>query len=535
MSDPDSKDIPDAAQPADEKTLLALMRDRADLLPDGEFEVVTAFLAELLDSGLPPLEARSLFGRVKLASGFPTSLIKEAWDRLRSEREARRRAQAAQRERALPEVFIQNQNKVLDRLTGTMSSVQAYLTVRAREFAGDKQAAEETYLVGAQALTEHVKDLTFDPALPTGVVTTPEGARLYNTYRPSLLVPRGNGRDEEVRPWLDLLRALSLEGGEEEERMLLDRLAWTVQHPGRKINHGVLIGGRKGIGKDSLLAPVLDAVGRHNVNVADGAELESGFNSYVAGAKLLVINEIDYGDHKDRRKIGEKLKRVLAAPPDELVVNEKHFRPYRIPNRLTVVGFTNHRYPLHADEDARRWLALWCDGSIPPEQQAAWDRWFDRYWAWLHDGGSSYVLGWLHARDVSQFSPGARPPHTEWMHEMVQNSRDGLESWLLEQIDTAKGIFEPNTVKVDDIMALLATGVGGHWLGGRPVNPHQVGRALRNIGAVPRAMGVRRQRYWIIREGDRQLGEARRAGVVQRIRLRKRAEGLPEDVPAWVR
>ena len=314
-------------------------------------------------------------------------------------------------------------------------------------------------------------------------------------------------------------------------------MAWTVRFPGRKFNHGVLMGGAPGIGKDSILAPLIDAVGRHNTVTIDGSELNSDFNSHLAGAKLIVVNEIDFGDHKDRRAVAEKLKRVLAAPPDTLRVNEKNLRPYEIPNRVQVFGMTNHRYCLHTDGTGeRRYLMLWCAAKIPEEHRESWDRWFDQYWTWLKGGGSARVLAFLRRRDLSHFSPGSKPPVTAWLEDVMSQSRDGLESWLLEQIAAGEGIFKHPVVTANDILDLLRTGLGAHWVSGEVTHP-RLTRALRAVGAYQARVGFKRNRGWVIREDDRYQGDltdSQNTAQVVRIENRLRKRELKKAMEDWL-
>jgi len=46
-----------------------------------------------------------------------------------------------------------------------------------------------------------------------------------------------------------------------------------VQFPAEKINHGLLLGGAPGIGKDTILAPVRQAVGEWNFQEATPKEM----------------------------------------------------------------------------------------------------------------------------------------------------------------------------------------------------------------------------------------------------------------------
>ena len=82
-----------------------------------------------------------------------------------------------------------------------------------------------------------------------------EGARVFNLYRPPVLQP---GDAALAGPWLDHVAKVYPDDAEH----IIRWLACKVQNPGLKINHALVLGGSQGIGKDTLLEPVKDAVGR---------------------------------------------------------------------------------------------------------------------------------------------------------------------------------------------------------------------------------------------------------------------------------
>ena len=143
------------------------------------------------------------------------------------------------------------------------------------------------------------------------------------------------------------------------------------------------------------------------------------------------------------------------------------------------------------------------------------------------------MLAYLRARPVDHLSPGAKPPVTQWLEDLMEHSRDGLEVWLLEQIAEGKGIFEPDVVRAEDILTLLQTGVGSHWVTGA-LSPPRIHRALRAIGATPHRRGAYRDRCWKIRKGGRggRGAGARRAGNILHMEVAARARGRdPREEP----
>jgi hypothetical protein len=68
---------------------------------------------------------------------------------------------------------------------------------------------------------------------------------------------------------------------------------------------------------------------------------------------------------------------------------------------------------------------------------------FARLFGWLDGGGWREAIGFLQARDISHFNPGAPPVWTEATQEAYESGRPDdevmLEEWLLDQDVVAVG------------------------------------------------------------------------------------------------
>jgi hypothetical protein len=78
----------------------------------------------------------------------------------------------------------------------------------------------------------------------------------------------------------------------EPRRRILDHLSAQVQRPCVKINHALVLGGGQGIGKDSLLKPLIEALGPHNAGIITPLELDGAFNDFLINKSLLLVQEI---------------------------------------------------------------------------------------------------------------------------------------------------------------------------------------------------------------------------------------------------
>ena len=244
----------------------------------------------------------------------------------------------------------------------------------------------------------------------------------------------------DVTPWLDHCRKLVPEAKELEH--IFDVMAFKVQHPEIKINHAVLHGGDQGSGKDTMWAPFIWSVcGTHlkNRGLLDNDTMSSQFG-YALESEILILNELKEPDAKERRALANKLKPVIAAPPDMLSVNRKGLHPYQMANRMFVLAFSNDQVPISLDSQDRRWFCVWSHAPIMAPAAAA------KMWAWYKAGGFAAIGAWLHARDVSAFNPGAAPMMTEFKLNLVEHGLSMAESYLVEAMRLKVGEFSKGVI-----------------------------------------------------------------------------------------
>ena len=288
----------------------------------------------------------------------------------------------------------------------------------------------------------------------------PKGGRVLEgvAYAPgdSVLVARGGGvfgnkwqdgrpsvarsTGASVAPWLAHAERMIPDPIEREH--VFNVMAFKLQNPRVKINHGVLHAGRPGSGKDTLWTPFLWAVGgdgRANVSIVRNEEIHSQWG-YAYEAEVMVLNELRQTEAADRRALENRLKPLLAAPPDLISIQRKGLHPYDAANRLLVVAFSNERAAITLPSDDRRWFVLWSEAEImaPEAAKALWD--------WYTAGGLAAVAAWLHDRDVSAWNPGAAPPMTDAKRIMLQAGMSSTEAWLVEQLTYRVGVFARGVV-----------------------------------------------------------------------------------------
>jgi hypothetical protein len=241
--------------------------------------------------------------------------------------------------------------------------------------------------------------------------------------------------DHDVEPWLEHCRSLIADDVELDH--ILDAMAFKIQHPNIKINHAILIGGDEGAGKDTMFQPFLWALGGdhwRNRSVIEAGGLESQWG-YALEAEVVILNELKEPEAKERRAMANKLKPLIAAPPETLTVNRKGMHPYELVNRLMVVAYTNDPLPITLPTQDRRWFCVWTRAPRMTTSAA------NALWGWYEKGGYEKCAAWLHQRDVSSFSPAAAPPVTEWKLNMVEHGMSVAESYLVDMLRGRTGVF----------------------------------------------------------------------------------------------
>ena len=149
------------------------------------------------------------------------------------------------------------------------------------------------------------------------------GYTVLNLYKPPVL-PRREG-DPEL--WLE--HGYRIYGNDVHH--VLRWLAHRVQRPHEKINHALVLGGAQGIGKDTLLEPVKQAIGPWNFTEVSPQQALGRFNGFLKSVILRVSEARDLGRY-NRYAFYDHMKAFPASPPDILRIDEKNRQEYAIFN-----------------------------------------------------------------------------------------------------------------------------------------------------------------------------------------------------------
>lgn len=226
------------------------------------------------------------------------------------------------------------------------------------------------------------------------------GRRSFNQYREP---PRSRGNAAGAERWIEHIKKLWPDPKEHE--FFFDYCAHLVQRPQEKCNAAVVLSGTQGIGKDAALEPVKRAVGAWNYKGIDPDELFSPYRPWLQTLMLVVDEVRPSKDEFHASSMYNILKPMIVAPPHTLPLNQKYVKLRYVINVMRVFITTNDWMAMYIPAEDRRMFIM---HSVLPQK---WHEvegdpgYFQRYWAWLDEGGAADIAAWLQARPLASFNP----------------------------------------------------------------------------------------------------------------------------------
>ena len=250
------------------------------------------------------------------------------------------------------------------------------------------------------------------------------GVTCFNLYRPPTIK---TGDAAKAGQWLDHVKLVFPDDADH----LVKWLAHQVQHPEVKINHGLVLGGNQGIGKDTLLEPVKHAIGPWNFAEVTPQHMLGRFNGFIKSVILRISEARDLGD-VNRFAFYDHMKAYTAAPPDVLRCDEKNLREYSVFNVCGVIITTNHKADgIFLPADDRRHYVAWSE----LKKESIADDYWNKLWGFYAAGGTWHIAAYLRDFDISSFDPKAPPPKTPAFWDIVYANRAPEDAELADVLE----------------------------------------------------------------------------------------------------
>jgi len=295
--------------------------------------------------------------------------------------------------------------------------------------------------------------------------------KCINNWRPSSLVMPTSVGDADVERWLELVAVVVPDPAE--RKVVIDWLAWFAQNPDQKPHWALVIGSSaEGIGKDLMLQPFRALIGQHNVQEVRPEDLSSQFNDYLQNCRLIIVQEMDMSD---KQSVMNRLKPLIAAPPNYLRINIKNVRVFVVPNVVGMIFLTNMENALALSSRGRRYFVTWNrDDPQPEEYYAALSSWYAA-------GGLGAVGRWLLQRNVTGFSAQGQAPATAAREDMRLAARPVVEAVIADALAERSGPFAHRFFTLDEVFEFIAP---YGRTNGRSLSPRALSGRLQAAGAL---------------------------------------------------
>jgi hypothetical protein len=369
-----------------------------------------------------------------------------------------------------------------------------------------------------------VEQMTWAPGLPMlirdqliseGGWIVRKNVSCFNLYRPPT-IELGNAM--EADRWRDHVRKVFGDAATHIEKWLAHR----VQRPQEKINHALVLGGNQGVGKDTLLGPVKQAVGPWNFSEVRPQHLLGRFNGFLKSVLLRVNEARDLGDI-NRFQFYDHMKAYTATPPDVLRVDEKNLREYSVFNCVGVIITTNHKADgIYLPSDDRRHFVAW--SNLSKEDFAA-DYW-KNLWGWYRDGGDRHVAAYLSELDLASFDPKAPPPKTAAFWDIVDASRAPEDAELADILDQLGNPDATTLIRITN----HAVGDFQTWIKDRK-NRRVIPHRMEKCGYVPVRNDGAKDGFWKINDRRQVVYAKSTLSLADQIKAASKLTGASDDDP----
>lgn len=220
----------------------------------------------------------------------------------------------------------------------------------------------------------------------------------------------------------------------EEQRTLLDWIAYNVQFPSEKINWGVVIQSIDGAGKSWFARLFSSIMGHDNVRSVPGEALKETYTSWAEGRKMIVIEEIRLHGN-NRFDVLDKLKPYLTN--ESVSIRRMQTDLYETVNVANYFMFTNYMDALPLGKGDRRYYVLMASFQTEAQMVRFNDEnpeYFTELFSIL-DFHSDVLRHWFNTRTISDdFRAKGHAPMTE-AKELMRESAFSMEDEDAQPID----------------------------------------------------------------------------------------------------
>ena len=240
--------------------------------------------------------------------------------------------------------------------------------------------------------------------------------------------------------------------------VVLDYLAFLVQHPGQKIPWLPCIQSAEGTGKGFLGKILASVLGQGNVKIVSPEIIRSEWNDWMLGAQFFILEEIHFPGER-REAVMNTLKPFITDPV--IPVNQRNTSARNEPNWGNAIAFTNFPDALHLKEWDRRWMFIRSPLQTSAQVAAVNESGHFEKMEWLlTDAGAGGLRYWLRKRAISENFPINGPaPKTAYRSAVVEGSKNSMQITIEDIIaDDEEPLVSRLVVSVGRLSELIFKG-----------------------------------------------------------------------------
>lgn len=371
-------------------------------------------------------------------------------------------------------IYIANEHAVL-MPNGSRLKPEAFNAIKGGYIFGMDADGDKSTDKAFDALTRNrcvtlpkVINTHFAPDKPFGSVDIMDGLESVNTYLPC----PGARKVGDVKPFLNHIEKLL--PVEADREILLNWMAYKVQHPGECMRWAPVLVGAPGNGKTTVADVMQYAIGYKYASVVQSSDVDNKFNAWAYEKCLAVINDFKVGDKRD---VMEVLKPMITDK--RIPVQKKGTDTVTSSNHLGFIITSNHRDAVIKTSDDRRYAVFFTAQNNESDilRDGMDDGYFVQFNDWLNGDGYAFVAEYLSQRHVA--SHPNRAPETSSMAEAICESMTPAQAAIMEAVEDGRPGFRNN------IIVAAAAKWALECNGLKVTHPKVLGRVLRELSYEP--------------------------------------------------
>lgn len=298
---------------------------------------------------------------------------------------------------------------------------------------GSKPSASK--FVSDNGFVDKVDAIAYLPGVDESIVEL-EGRTLFNVFNPSTLPMEATEYTDTGLEAIETIKAhvKFICGNDEDTDILLQWLAFQIQHPGKRILWAPVIQSIQGVGKSFFGELLRACLGDRNVGTVSPTQVTSDFNGWATNVCVNVLEELRVKGH-NRYEATNALKPLIT---DRMIqINEKGVKPYMTYNTANYMCFTNYKDALPLDGDDRRWWVIFAPIHSLTEMRefvgCSTGVYFSRLFLSISvdNGNSAQLRKWfLEYPITSEFKRIKQAPMTHHKLNMIATEESGIDGLM---------------------------------------------------------------------------------------------------------